>query len=133
MGYVLDSSFLIDLTHKDPGAVEKVRTIESAGVERYLCTPVLYEVLTGLYFRRSKSELSHMRRIVARFMLLPFDEMAARMAAEVRAELLRTGRAASAVDIMVAGIAMHHGHVLVTRDKRLLDLDMAERLDVESY
>ena len=66
-------------------------------------------------------------------MILPFDEPAAARAAEVRAELMRLGRAKSHVDVMIAGVASAGGHVLITRDSDFRDIANVVGLAVEAY
>ena len=98
-----------------------------------LSTPVLYEITSGLLYTRSRSEASAFRSLASRFAVLPFDEASATKAAEIRAELMRLGRAKSHVDVMIAGVAAAAGHTLVTRDRDFQDIAEAVGLVLEGY
>lgn len=133
MGYVLDTCFLIDLVRGHEAAVQKATEIEDTRASKFLCTPVLFEMMTGLLYRRSNTEANRFRRAVSSLIVLPFDEHAARTAAEIQAELMRLGRRSADADIMIAGIAAHHGHILITRDENLANIELGIGLDVEGY
>jgi len=98
-----------------------------------MTTPVLYEVLAGLLFTRSRSEAAAFQQLSAGYVLAPFDEASASAAAEIRAELMRLGRVKSHVDTMIAGIASAGRHTLITRDSDLAEIHQAVGLLVEPY
>ncbi len=133
MGYVFDASTLIDLVRGDEAVVARAADIDMSGATKLLATPVLFEIMTGLLFTQSRTEANRWRRALSSFQLLPFDEHAARAAAEIQAELMRAGRRSSDTDVMIAGIAAANGHVLVTQDKNLAAIDIPIGLDVETY
>ncbi len=133
MGYVLDTSFLVDLLRSDPDAQRKARELDRRRESKVLTTPVLYEVLAGLLFTRSRSEAAAFEALAARYARVPFDEPAASRAAEIRAELLRLGRVKSHVDVMIAGIASAGRHVLVSKDADFQEIGRAVGLLVEPY
>ena len=54
-------------------------------------------------------------------------------AAEIRAELMKTGRVKSHVDTMIAGIALAGGHVLVTRDADFNAIGDSLGLEIDVY
>lgn len=133
MGYLLDTCYLIDLVRGDPNAVAKAKEIETSGTSKFLATPVLFELMTGLLHRRSRTETNRFRRALSSFIVLAFDEHAAPDAARIQAELMRLGRKSSDTNIMIAGIAAHHGLILVTGDRNLLESEDGTGLDVEGY
>jgi predicted nucleic acid-binding protein len=83
----------MDVLRADRGAVAKARTIDARGEAKFLMTPVLNEISAGLLFARSRSEAAAFRAFASRITVLPFDEASALKAAEMRAELMRLGRA----------------------------------------
>lgn len=133
MGITVDTNFIIDFLRADPAAVAKAKDLDGRRETKFLTTPVLYEVSAGLLFTRSRSETARFHGLASRFAILPFDEPAAMRAAEIRAELLRLGRAKSHVDVMIAGMAAAGGHVLVSRDRDLRELSETIGLNLESY
>ncbi len=133
MGVTVDTNFIIHILRSDPAALAKAKEIENRGEPKFLSTPVLYEISAGLLFTSSRTEATAFRSLSSRFGSLPFDEPAARKAAEIRAELLRMGRAKSHVDIMIAGIALEGSHVLITRDRDFKDIAETVGLNVEAY
>ncbi len=133
MGITFDSNFIIDILRSDREALAKARAIDAGGEAKFLTTPVLYEVSSGLIFTRSRSEAAAFRALASRLTILPFDEPSAVKAAEIRAELMRLGRPKGNIDIMIAGIAAAEGHTLVTRDGDLRDISQAIGLNLDGY
>jgi predicted nucleic acid-binding protein len=133
VGTIFDSAFIIDLLRAVPAARAKAAALDAAGGSTFLTAPVLYEVLTGIHHRRSKSEAAAFRALASNFAPLAFDDQAARLAAEVRAEFLRIGKPKPGVDVMIAGIALSGDHVLITRDRDFEAIAGSFGLRVESY
>lgn len=133
MGITVDTNFVIDLLRAEPAAVRKAKDLDGRRETKFLTTLVLYEVSAGLFFARSRSETARFHGLVSRFATLPFDEPAAMKAAEIRAELLRLGRAKSHVDVMIAGAAAAGGHILASRDRDLQELSQTIGLNLEPY
>lgn len=133
MGYVLDSTFVVDLLRSDPEAERKAKWLDARKEPKLLSAPVVYEVAAGFLFARSRSETAMFRRMASRYPVVPFDEASALKAADIRAELLRLGRVKSHVDTMIAGIAAAGGHVLVSRDRDFEAISASVDLDLESY
>ena len=109
MAYVLGTSFAIYLMRSDGDAVRKAKELDGRRATKLLPAPTIYEVVAGLLFSRSKSEAAAFQRLAEGFQIAQFDELAALKAAEIRAELLKTGRVKSHVDTMIAGIALAGG------------------------
>ncbi len=123
----------MDLLRSDPDAQRKARELDGRRESKVLTTPVLYEVLAGLLFTRSRSEAAAFEALAARYARVPFDEPGASRAAEIRAELLRLGRVKSHVDVVIAGIASAGRHVLVSKDADFQEIGRAVGLLVEPY
>lgn len=98
-----------------------------------LSTPVLYEIASGLLYTRSPSESAAFLRLSANYTIVPFDEVSALKAAEIRAELMKLGRVKSHVDTMIAAIAAAGRHIVVSRDADFRVISGALGLQVESY
>ena len=133
MGYVLDSSFVVDLIRSDPDAKRRAKELDARREPKLLSTPVLYEIASGLLYTRSRSEAAAFQRLSANYTIVPFDELSAIRAAEIRAELMRLGKVKSHVDTMIAGIAAAGRHTLVSRDEDFRAISDALGLAVEPY
>lgn len=133
MGYVLDSSFMVDLIRSDPDAKRRAKELDAGREPKLLSTPVLYEIASGLLYTRSRSEAAAFQRLSANYTIVPFDELSAIRAAEIRAELMKLGKVKSHVDTMIAGIAAAGRHTLVSRDGDFQVISEALGLAVEPY
>ena len=133
MAYVLDTSFVIDLMRSDGDAVRKAKELDDRRAMKLLPAPTIYEIVAGLLFSRSKSEAAAFQRLAEGFQIAQFDEQAALKAAEIRAELLKTGRVKSHVDTMIAGIAFAAGNILISRDGDFRAIRDVLGLQLETY
>lgn len=130
---MLDSSFLVDLIRSDPDAKRRAKELDARREPKLLSTPVLYEIASGLLYTRSRSEAAAFQRLSANYTIVPFDELSAIKAAEIRAELMKLGKVKSHVDTMIAGIAAAGRHTLVSRDANFQVISEAVGLAIEPY
>lgn len=93
----------------------------------------MYEIASGFLYTRSRSEAAAFQRLSANYTIVPFDELSAIRAAEIRAELMKLGKLKSHVDTMIAGIAAAGRHTLVSRDADFASIAAVVGLAVESY
>lgn len=120
MAYLLDSNILIYF-FKDQGAVRSHVT-KHKDTDIHLCTPVLWELLTGAY--KSQHPESQLRKLAAvrqRFTTETLDPAAADHAARARAYLEKAGQPIGTTDTLIAGIALARALTLVTRNTRKLE------------
>lgn len=115
--YVLDTNALVYF-FKGMGHVA-AHLAQHPPREVALPAVVLFELEVGL----AKSDAGARRRRqlqeVLRWMrLLPFAAQEARSAARIRAELERAGTPIGPLDCLIAGTAVAHGGILVTRNTR---------------
>jgi predicted nucleic acid-binding protein len=90
-----------------------------------LPTIVWFEALTPAFRTGEGRTLSRVRNALSGFQTVEFDYGAAEEAATIRGELLDDGQPLGAPDVLIAGIARHHGAALVTADgafERVSDL-----------
>ncbi len=133
MGVTLDTNVLIDLLAGDKAAVACLREIEDEGAVPVLTSVAVFEALAGIEFTKSRSARAELEGVLRRYPIEPFGLEGARWAAELRAELRRTGRTPSIADVMIAGHAQAQGHVLVSRDRRLLESARALGIRAKTY
>lgn len=115
--FVLDTNTVIYF-FKGMGGVSE-RLLSTPPDEVALPTVVLYELETGI---AKSSEPSRRRRqlasLVAASRVLPFGRSEARAAASLRAALELAGSPIGPLDNLIAGTALAHRGVLVTRNTR---------------
>lgn len=117
MALLLDTNILIYF-FKNAGAVRS-HMARCKDVDIQLCTPVLWELMTGaLKAQDPRSQLARLEAVKNRFNVLPFDLVAAEQAAKVRAQLEAQGTPIGPVDTLIAGIALSRNLTLVTRNTR---------------
>lgn len=133
MGALLDSSFLVDLLRDQQEAHDLLRRLETEDQQLLLSTPVVYELLSGLRQEATRAALAQIESVISGYPVLAFDLPAARRAAEVRAELLRMGTPIGAVDTMLAGLGLAHGHQIISRDSGVRGLASLFGLTVRDY
>ncbi len=111
--YLLDTNVCIRVIRDRPAALRGRFNAEVDG----LCTSdvVLYELLYGAERSARPAETRRqVERFAARLTVLPFDDQAAAHAAELRADLERSGATIGPYDLMIAGHARSRGLVVVT-------------------
>ncbi|EIC19767.1 type II toxin-antitoxin system VapC family toxin [Thiorhodovibrio frisius] len=80
-----------------------------------------YEIVSGLRHRDARKQLQSFFAFVARNRLLPMTRRSADLAAEHYARLRLLGTPLDDIDLLIAGIALEHGLVLVTRNRNHFD------------
>ena len=130
MAYLLDSDTLIYF-FKGIGQVRSHLT-EQRDSDINLCTPVLYELLTGAYKSRDpRSQLAQLEAAKKRFQILSFTAACADRSAQARAHLERLGTPIGSIDTLIAGIALAHNLTLVTRNTR--EFERVPGLNIENW
>lgn len=130
MPYLLDSNILIYF-FKNTGAVRS-HIAQHKDTDINLCTPVLWELLTGAFKSQAPhSQMTRLEAVKSRFDVLPFDLAAAQQAAKARAYLERQGTPIGPVDTMITGIALANNLTLVTRNIR--EFERVPGLQVENW
>lgn len=122
----LDSSFVIDYWNGEPHAKTFLDGLD-AGEPVWIPTLVLYELYAGALLSDSSSEtITTVASDLDWADPLPFDDGAAREAADIRADLSQRGETINPVDMLIAGIARDANMTLVACDdhfNRVADLD----------
>lgn len=130
MAYLLDTNILIYF-FKNQGAV-RLHMAQQQDTDIHLCTPVLWELLTGAYkSEHPHTQLNKLAAVQQRFRVHAFDEASAEQAARARAQLERQGSPIGNIDTLIAGIALAHQLTLVTRNTR--EFERVEGLRVENW
>jgi tRNA(fMet)-specific endonuclease VapC len=108
------------------------RLLETPPREIALPSVVLYELEVGLAKSenpaRRRNQLEELLSVVE---LLPFGKTEARASAKLRSDLERQGTPIGPIDLLIAGTALSHGAVLVTRNVR--EFERVAGLTVEDW
>lgn len=119
--WLLDTNIISELMRPAPTASVK-RQFERCQHEVGLPTPVWQEMLYGVLRLPEGRRKELLRRFVQQFggglPKLPYDEDAARIHAELRADMARRGRTLPMIDSQITAIAISSGCTLVTRNVR---------------
>jgi tRNA(fMet)-specific endonuclease VapC len=115
--YALDTNSLIYF-FKGLGDVGK-RLIEQRPSQVAIPTVVVYELEVGLTKSKApKKRRSQLESLLDRCRILPLGLEEARAAGGIRAQLEQRGTPIGPLDSLIAGTALHHGAILVSRNVR---------------
>lgn len=93
---------------------------------------VLYELQVGIAKSSApEKRTQQLAELISVIQLLPFHQREAQAAAQLRAALEREGQPIGPYDTLIAGTALAHGAILVTRNTR--EFDRIEALRVENW
>jgi predicted nucleic acid-binding protein len=110
---VADSDVLIDaLRGRDPAARRISLELEAGGLATTAISA--FELLSGAPSERARNQVE---RFLAALVILPFDDAAARAAAEARRALESSGTPIGTADSLIAGICLARSAVLLTRNR----------------
>lgn len=131
MGIILDTSLLIaaERGEWDINTYVGGREEEPFGLSVISVSELLHGVHRADSEKRRLKRSAYMERIVELFPIYSFDLAAARIYAEVWANLLTKGVQVGAHDLMIASTAMSRGFSVASSDKR--HFDQIEGLEFE--
>ena len=120
MGFLIDSSVLI-AWERDRLDLES-QLAEYAEEDFAISAITASELLHGVH--RAANPAQRRRReafvegLLARFPVIAFDALTARIHARLSAELAAAGTAVGSHDLIIAATALTKGHIVTTRDER---------------
>jgi len=80
---------------------------------------------------RPKKTLAKQQKFLSQFVSLPFDDRAAKVYGEIRAQLAAKGTPIGPNDLMIAAIAVANNVILVTHNTR--EFSRVDRLRIEDW
>lgn len=117
--YLLDSNVCIRLLNERAGSNMTQKMAEISPEDIRLCSVVKSELYYGSYkSTRRDRNLALLNRFFSQFVSLPFDDNAASIAGEVRAQLDLAGTPIGSNDLLIASIAISNNLTLVTHNTR---------------
>ena len=122
---LLDSTFLIDLLRRtDQKALRKAEELDQLSDLKIISSISVLELWRGsLRLVHQEREKQKIDELLQTLVVYPVDELVAKKAAEIEADLLGQGTMIDLEDIMIAAIAMVNGEKLVTRDNHYTRID----------
>ncbi len=111
--FLADTAALIDFL-RGTGRAERIAIEIGTG---RLCTPAISAF--GLWAGSNTSQqMATVRSLLKALAILPLDKLCARRAGEIRRNLEHQGRTIGMADSMIAGIAVEHDAILITRNRK---------------
>jgi len=125
---IADTDVLIDfLAGRGPARDQVASAIEQGNLATTVITR--FELLCGARTARQESAI---RTLLSALPTLALDERAAERAARVRRKLEGSGKTIGMADSLIAGIALCHGGILMTRNRRLERVSGLALCDLET-
>ena len=125
---LLDTEIWIALARGEPGLAARLQSLDPAHVAS--CSIVRAELMFGARkSRRVNENMEGFQRLLAPFVSLAFDDLAAGHYGLVRAALERAGTPVGANNLLIASIALAHDCLLVTRNSREFERVVGLRLE----
>ncbi len=129
---IADSCFIIDLIRESPSALKKLKEIHESRQLQFITAPTVMELAVGVELAAlPEDEHRRVDEILTGFQILPLDSIAAWRAGIEIGRLRRSGKIIDPIDGQIAGIALRHDEVVVTRNTK--HFQFVEGLKVQSY
>jgi len=127
--YALDTNTLIYFFKGAGRVAERLLAQSPSGIA--IPTVVVYEIESGIAkSKRPESRRTQFDQLLEAVEVLPFDRVAARTAAGIRARLEKRGTPIGPLDTLIAATALVRGATLVTRNtgefSRVKELNLAD-------
>jgi len=90
-----------------------------------------YEIVSGLKHRDAHNQLTLFLEFAAQNTILPLTQKVADVAAEVYADLRKSGQPIDDIDLLIAGTALANGLILVTDNRK--HFDRIVQLEIENW
>ena len=117
--YCVDTDVLSATVRRDPPLHLIRRLARTPATEQCTTAITLGEIVYGVQKRGSPELAERVRQLIASAgPILPFDEIAARLYGQLRADLERAGRRIAEPDLRIAAIVLARGATLVTGNIR---------------
>jgi tRNA(fMet)-specific endonuclease VapC len=118
MKYLLDTNVCVQFLSGRVPHLSK-RLAATSAQDKIVCAIVRTELYYGAYkSQRQASSLATINAFLAHLPTLPFDDAAAQICGEIRADLARKGTPIGPYDLQIAAIALAHNLTLVTHNTR---------------
>ena len=136
--YLLDTNIVSEIIKNNPD-FNVIKKIAEHNSDCAICTPVWQELLFGLYQMSDGAKKKYLEAFIENdvhenFKIKQYTETAARIQAQLRSELEKSGRPTQKDDSMIAAIALANHMVLVTRNTKHFEaIQEVSELQVENW
>ena len=127
---IADTSFLIDLMRKDPGACTCYSNYEKRGIALFTTAITALELYKGASISKNRENIIKVKAILELFPVLPLDEAIYEPFGKIAAGLCSTGNPIGDFDEVIAAIALCNDKEIITRDRHF---EKIQNLTVISY
>jgi tRNA(fMet)-specific endonuclease VapC len=118
MRFLLDTNAWIKILNQQPSPIQDRFALMSPS-DIALCSTVKSELYFGAYKSvRSNANLDLLMTLFAQFSSLHFDDEAAEICGNIRAQLATLGTPIGPYDLQIAGIAISNNLILVTHNTK---------------
>lgn len=115
---LLDTDILSAVMRRERMAVAQSRDYLTVHPQFAISIITRYEILRGLSAKRATTQLSGFEALCASMQILPLTDAVIVRAANIYADLYRSGQLIGDADILIAATAMEYGFVLVTNNEK---------------
>ena len=128
---IVDTTFLIDLLKNLPNAVKKASEIDIKKEGVSATTISVFELWQGVIDLQNKNKLDKIHTLLDSIGLNVFDLESAKIAGRIHAQLRAEGLTIDPEDSMIAGICIHNGQSLLTKNTK--HFERIPELKLETY
>ncbi len=114
---VADTSFLIDIMRRDPGAIRTYEAYEEQGIALSTTAVTAMELYKGAYVSKDCRNVERVRTILELFTILPLDDTVYEAFGRIAAGLSLTGKPIGDFDEAIAAIVLCSDGGIITRDR----------------
>jgi hypothetical protein len=114
---VADTSFLIDIMRRDPGAIRTYEEYEEQGIALSTTAVTAMELYKGAYVSKDCRNVERVRTILELFTILPLDDTVYEAFGRIAAGLSLTGKPIGDFDEAIAAIVLCSDGGIITRDR----------------
>lgn len=113
---IADTSFIVDLLRKDPGAIACYRSYEDQGIVLFTTGITALELYKGAFMSGNEKNRAKVQAILELFIVIPVDETVYEIFGRIAAGLCQAGNPIGDFDEVIAAIALCNDKEIITRD-----------------
>ncbi len=114
---VADTSFIVDLIRKDPGAVARFEQFEDEGIALQTTGITALELYKGAFLSGNEENNRKVDAILELFTVIPVDEMVYETFGRIAGTLASQGDPIGDFDEVIAAIALLYDSEIITKDR----------------
>ena len=127
---IADTSFIVDLMRRDPGALACYRAYEEKGMALFTTGITALELYKGAFVSKNDDNRIKVQTILELFIVLPVDESVYEAFGRIAAGLCLSGNPIGDFDEVIAALALCNDKEIITRDRHF---EKIPNLSVISY